>query len=806
MFLPRSARAASVLAAAALLATVLLPGDAPAAAAATAVTVDPSVQYQTIQGWGTSLAWWAEGTGGWSDAGQRGRLADALFDPDSGLGLNVVRYNIGGYGPGETCSAPFRTGGAEPTFEPAPGQWKPDADPNQIGMLQAAVDQGANVIDGIAYSAPVWMTRNGCTQGAPPVAGQRTADNLDPAHQKDFAEYLAAAAVQLRADGLPLNTIDPFNEPSVTPWVGNARQEGMNADEQTRAAVIGDLHRQLSDGAAAHTTGISGPDEATTPAAASEAAGYSLTNPDVRGDLDQLNGHNYQAAATRDDAFGNLGTRDNTPVWMSEWGDGATAGAPTPDQMGSAVQLSQRILKNEDQMHPTAWVAWQAVDGPVDGGNINDLWGLVWADIAPGLPQPVSCPADERDARYPDTLCYPKRYWVMGNYSKYVRPGYRMLYTTDANTFVAYDAGTHQLVIVATNPATTAVQRSYDLSRFASIGPNAAVHLTDAGHNLATTPAASTDANGLTVTLPAQSVTTYVLQATMRAADAPTETPASAPAATYSGPGWHAQAGTHGAPASSHHGDTTTVTVTGTRARLFADRTPASGRAEISVDGSRPTEVDLYAARPSTDNLVYESPDLPAGTHRVTVTVTGSANPHSGGDSVAFTRVETDGAAIPAGSYVHAQALGPARSNFSGSTGMQITTGPAGLRVRALGRYGLAGNKQTHTLSIVRVSDGATVATVQLSTADTHTDALGYQYGSLSHPITLAPDTSYAVLSSEVSGGDAFADANGTTVTTAAGASVDGPAYVDSEGTYHTFAPNTGQTYGPVSLLIDQSR
>src|SRR5262249_23551494 len=148
------------------------------------------------------------------------------------------------------------------------------------------------------------------------------------------------------------------------------------------------------------------------------------------------------------------------------------------------------ILKNEDQMHPTAWVAWQAVDGPVDGGNINDLWGLAWANITPGVPAPVSCPADERDTQYPDTLCYPKRYWVMGNYSKYVRPGSRIVHPPAPTPFVAYDPGPHQLVIVATNPATTAAPRSYDLSRFASIGTNAAVHLTDAGHNLAAMPAA----------------------------------------------------------------------------------------------------------------------------------------------------------------------------------------------------------------------------------------------------------------------------------------------------------------------------
>jgi len=62
------------------------------AASTTTVRVYPQVQYQTIQGWGTSLAWWAETTAGWSLA-NRNALADKLFDPVKGIGLNEVRPN-----------------------------------------------------------------------------------------------------------------------------------------------------------------------------------------------------------------------------------------------------------------------------------------------------------------------------------------------------------------------------------------------------------------------------------------------------------------------------------------------------------------------------------------------------------------------------------------------------------------------------------------------------------------------------------------------------------------------------------------
>src|SRR5436309_3561478 len=64
---------------------------APARADTTAV-VDPAIQYQPFQGWGTSLAWWAYVVGGFPERA-RTDYVDKAFDPVKGIGLNVVRYN-----------------------------------------------------------------------------------------------------------------------------------------------------------------------------------------------------------------------------------------------------------------------------------------------------------------------------------------------------------------------------------------------------------------------------------------------------------------------------------------------------------------------------------------------------------------------------------------------------------------------------------------------------------------------------------------------------------------------------------------
>ena len=60
------------------------------------VKVDVSMANQTFEGWGTSLAWFANSVGGWTNTTNQTNLMNALFSPSSGLGLNYLRYNIGG--------------------------------------------------------------------------------------------------------------------------------------------------------------------------------------------------------------------------------------------------------------------------------------------------------------------------------------------------------------------------------------------------------------------------------------------------------------------------------------------------------------------------------------------------------------------------------------------------------------------------------------------------------------------------------------------------------------------------------------
>ena len=759
----------------------------PASAAGTAITIYPGTSYQTIQGWGTSLAWWAEGAGGWSSTSARQSLANALFSPVSGLGLNVVRYNLGAATPGDTCAARMRVGGAVPSFEQSPGSYDWSQDPNQMWMLRAAQSLGANVFQGIAYSAPAWMTENSCSAGAS-TAG---ADNLPGSEYGAYAQYLASVAQHFdQSFGIPLSSIEPFNEPVQTRWSSAGEQQGMNLGTTARNAILTDLQSDLASGRVGAETAISASDEYSIAGSVSD---LDSDSPAALAAIGQVNTHGYGGGDG--DPLYEQAVRDNLPVEMSEWGEAAQS-----SQMTAGIDLSRQILANEQQLHPSSWVIWQGADGPVNGGNINDLWGLVWTDISPGGN---------------GALSFPSRYYVMGNYSKFIRPGYRMIQNTDPDTFTAYDPGTDSLVIVATNPGSSPEPVNYNLSNFTSTATQASAYQTDAKMNLAALAPSAISAGNLSASLPAQSVTTFVVPGTtytggnaaVQVDNANTGNGSDQWA--YSG-GWqHCAGGSCGDPQDLYDGTTTwdgtvgdsaTLTFAGTQVNLYGVTDHNEGIASVSVDNGSPRNIDFYTPVREGDQLVYQSSKLTAGTHTLKLTVTGTKNPLSSNDFPAIDRAEVTPSTAPAaGSLMTSRVTGSLRSNLTGQVGMSFTTGSAGLQVAALGREYATGDTGTHTVALYRASTAALVASAQVNTATAPVDGLGFQYASLGAAVSLAANTTYYLVSSETSGGDPWFDAD-STATATDGVTGLKPAWSANSSDWTTYQ-DPGQLYGPVNLL-----
>ncbi len=440
------------------------------------VRIDPTGAYQTVQGWGTSLAWWGAVVGGWSEPA-RNAIADLVFDPAAGLGLNVVRYNIGGGD--DPTHHHMRPGGAVPGYRPAPETWDPAADANQRWMLRAAQVRGADVFEAFANSPPYWMTHSGCAAGSADGAGNNLRDDAVDA----FAGYLAEVVAYFRdAWGLTFGSIEPFNEPAATNWRAGNNQEGCHFSRDQQRAVIARLAAHLAARGLGDTA-IAAADDYSIDQAVDTVASYDAATLAL---IAHINTHSY--SGSRRAHVRELAARYGKALWQSEYGNGG--GPHDHAAMGPGLQLAGQIRRDMTDLRPAAWVYWQAVEN--EGGN---NWGFIHATFT-GLGE---------------DYWLTKQYYVMAQHSRFIRPGWRVLAADDMNTLAAYDAASGTLALVYTNAAAGAANVAFDLSRFGALPRAAALYRTSPTEDLARLPDVPLVDGTLQLAVPAQSVTTGIL-------------------------------------------------------------------------------------------------------------------------------------------------------------------------------------------------------------------------------------------------------------------------------------------------------
>lgn len=506
---------------AAVLATGITPAASTAAASdVPAVTVrpDPGYQHAAFEGWGTALAWFADVTGGWPDA-QRNALADALYGRD-GLGFTVARYNIGGGDSPET--APYmRAGAAVPGWWNRPGpespnwwnpddpaHWKTNADANQRWWVTAAKARGADTFEAFSNSAPYFMTNSGLVSGAQ----DPNQDNLRPDQYERFAAYLSGALERVQnSTGVTFTSLSPLNEPNTNYWRAGGRQEGSHWDPASQERMITTMRARLdADG---HTARVAAMDETNPDVFRRNWDSYG---PAARSAVGRLNAHTYGTG-------GRTGVRDiakgtGIPLWMSEVDLGGSVGQSFTD-MSPALDLTQRINEDFRELEPRAWVLWQAVEDHenMSPGRENSNWGLIQTDFTPG------------DAAT-EPLRKNKKYWAMANYTRFVRPGARVINTDNADTFAALRPDGQGTVVVHTNPTREPQRLTLNLAGFENVGTGAVQrYTTDGTKNLQRENDLTSVDTTLTTTVGAGSVTTFVLPTTTGVNASDTTAPTGAP-------------------------------------------------------------------------------------------------------------------------------------------------------------------------------------------------------------------------------------------------------------------------------------
>ncbi|HSV74433.1 MAG TPA: glycoside hydrolase [Chthonomonadales bacterium] len=427
-----------------------------AAAEPVTVTVDPArVLVPRWEGFGSSLSWWAVYIGGWPEPARR-EAVRLLFsrDPDA-LGWNIARYNAGGTSP-ETDPARFRPGGRVLVTLDRDGTWLPERDRSQIETLRLARRFGADRFELFVNSPPYWMLRNGDTRGGPGGG-----ENLVPERAEEYADWLAEIIPRVeREAGVRFTSVAPFNEPSADWWnPATSSQEGSRIDPPLQARVLSALRRSL-DRARLRTL-IAASDE-HNPHTALRTLEWLTSkeggNLDAR-TLQRLNVHTYWGWEWQDRLREAAAARGVPAIWMSEvthreW---APPGY-VPRDMRSALPITRGIVNDVKRLRPTAWVYWQPIEPLEWQLRFTYTYGLMQAAVD----RPVEW---EGRAWQPGELVKAKGFYAMMQFSRFIRPGDRILETDDFWSLAALDRRGRRLTVVVHNDTSDAKAYAFDVSR-----------------------------------------------------------------------------------------------------------------------------------------------------------------------------------------------------------------------------------------------------------------------------------------------------------------------------------------------------
>ncbi|NLG16644.1 MAG: T9SS type A sorting domain-containing protein [Fibrobacter sp.] len=390
------------------------------------ISIDPEIKYQQFEGWGTSLCWWAVLAGKWSE-NRRNELIGAIVDPDTGLGYNCFRYNIGGGDqPGHTHLAEARAVPGFKASENAPYDWT--ADVNQRNILLGIADRGKDLIfEAFSNSPPWWMTISGCASG-----NTNGADNLKPEYFSAFADYLTTVVKQYKEQwGITFRTVEPFNEPSSGYWKKDGGQEGCGF-KSGQSRMVKELGEQLKSKELFPQTTVSAADETSLEQTFNTFKSYDDS---AFSFVSQINSHSYGGWRFRS-AVDSLAKAHDKNLWQSESGP-----LEKSDNSDIAMWMSHLIIQDLRVMKANAWLDWQVCDPVGD-----------WITIELN--------------HSTQTFKYTKRYYMHAAFSRFIRPGSQIIHSSDTNSVAAIDKDSKNLIVIQRNERPNSNVYIFDLSKF----------------------------------------------------------------------------------------------------------------------------------------------------------------------------------------------------------------------------------------------------------------------------------------------------------------------------------------------------
>jgi len=260
------------------------------------------------------------------------------------------------------------------------------------------------------------------------------------------------------------------NEPTSGWWKYGGHQEGCHIGPAQQARLVQLIHKHLV--AAGMTNGIIASEDN------SERETYNSLHAYRSADLNLVSlfaTHTYNANAPEElRRFAQIRYK---PLWVSEYGDADASG----------LTMARRIQSDLTRMRAQAWVYWQVVDGTGGWTMIkNRENGSPWHEPS-------------------------EKFYVMWQFSHFIRPGCQLIGVNESHSLAAYDPAGQKLTVVAVNDGTNALEVAYNLAAFARTGTAVNVTRTSQTEPGVSLPDITLAGKIFTASLPARSVTTFVI-------------------------------------------------------------------------------------------------------------------------------------------------------------------------------------------------------------------------------------------------------------------------------------------------------
>lgn len=415
------------------------------------IVVNWNTMHQVIDGFGASATGYVTGF--------TPQQADQFFSADKGLGLSLLRIRAIADTKHLDCGCVVN---AEP-YECVVGE-KSQIVSGDLQTAQLAAARGAKLF-ATPWSPPAEMKTSGkyCSGGAM---------KEDPANYEKYAKELADYLSLLQKNGLAVTAMSVQNEPDL-------ENQGYDTCRWT-GKQFHDFIPLLSkaiDRAGFENVKIAAPEQSKW---AFDLMEETMNDPLVADKVGMIFGHGYDS-----DAPSGLPAVNGRHLWETEVGEA------TPFDGGISDGLRwARSIHNYMTIGANAWMYWSLSCAEKHFNHSNNM-----------------CLTDQKGN-------LAKRAHVLGQYAKFVRPGWRRIGVTNNGPLLvtAYRGPTNDFALVIVNENHSPVRdQVFLLNGATSLHSTVAPWITSSSASLAAQSAAPFAADGITLTytIPGNSVVTF---------------------------------------------------------------------------------------------------------------------------------------------------------------------------------------------------------------------------------------------------------------------------------------------------------